>query len=271
MRIFLALWLFSVSVFAMTLEDKIESFVGEKEYKTQKNLIGVLFKNRANFVKSDGSIDDVKVLRRLKDNGILKLFYSEPQQLNLTFSIKRNSLLFMKVMNESLSSMGYNFFLTKRALRDGDKFLWKIIISTEHIVDPLILSESLKHRGCFLESIDRVDENEWKYNVNTDRIRIESKKVEPNRTIKLKKPIKPYWIDVEGMKSISFSSKIADKWYPSIIFYDEKLHIVKSYKKSSVTNRLKLEIPIDAVYVKIADQYTQENIKRGITIYLIGR
>ncbi|MDA7848237.1 hypothetical protein N8972_01980, partial [Sulfurospirillum sp.] len=184
---------------------------------------------------------------------------------------KENSLIFMRVINESLSSMGYNYFLTKQALKNSNRFLWEIIISTEHIVDPLILSDRLESRGCFLESIERKSENEWAYVVNTDNIKIDAKKVEANRTVKLKKPIKPYWIEVENMKTISFSSKIADRWHPSIVFYDEKLNIVKDYKKDSATNRLKIKIPVDAKYAKVADLYSLDNIKRGISIYLIGR
>ena len=270
-RVVVCLFLLVTSIFATILEDKIESFIGEKEYKIQKNLIRVLFKDEKTFLKDDESIDDIKVLEKLKDSGILKLFYAKPQKLNLSFSTKHNSLIFMRVINESLSSMGYNYFLTKRALKNSNGFLWEIVVSTEHIVDPLILSNRLESRGCFLESIDRKSENEWAYVINTDNIKIEARKVEANRTVKLKKPIKPYWIEVEDMRSISFSSKIADRWHPSIVFYDEKLHIVKDYKKENATNRLKIKVPVDAKYVKVADLYTLDNIKRGISIYLIAR
>ena len=263
--------LLTTFVCATPLEDKIESFIGEKEYKVQKNLIRILFKKENFFLKNDSSVDDIKVLEKLKDNGILKLFYEKPQKLNISFYTKENSLIFMRVINESLSSMGYNYFLTKRALKNSDGFLWEIIVSTEHVVDPLIFSSRLEARGCFLESIDRKSENEWAYVVNTDNIKIEANIIEANKTVKLKKPIKPYWIEVDGMKSISFSSKIADRWHPSLIFYDDKLHIVKDYKKDSATNRLKIKIPMDAKYVKVADLYTLDNIKRGISIYLIAR
>lgn len=270
-RVVVSLFLLMTVAFSTTLKDKIESFIGEKEYRTQKNLIRILFKDKSAFLKDDSSVDDIKVLERLKDSGILKLFYAKPQKLDLTFSTKENSLIFMRVINESLSSMGYNYFLTKQALKNSNGFLWEIIISTEHIVDPLILSNRLEARGCYLESIDRTSESEWAYVVNTDNIKIDAKKVEANRTIKLKKPIKPYWIEVKNMKTISFSSKIADRWHPSIVFYDEKLNIVKDYKKDSSTNRLKIKIPIDAKYAKVADLYSLDNIKRGISIYLIGR
>jgi len=253
---------------ATQLNEKIASFIGEKEYKVQKNLIHILFKDEISFLSADSSVDDLKVLDKLKESGLLKLFYENPQTLNLSFFTKNDALIFMRVINETLSSMGYNYFLTKRAVKNVDGFVWEIVISTEHIVDPLIFSDKLKLRGCFLEAIDRINENEWKYRVNTENIKIEATKIEANTTVKLKKPIKPYWIDVQDMKSISFVSKIADKWHPNIVFFDEKLHIVSDYQKDQVTNKLKLRVPTDSRYVKIADMYTLDNIKRGISIYL---
>jgi len=270
-RAVIGLFLLSLFVCATPLKDKIESFIGEKVYKSQKNLIRILFKDESFFLKEDSSVDDIKVLEKLKDSGILKLFYAKPQKLSISFSTKENPLVFMRVINESLSSMGYNYFLAKRVLKNSEGFLWEITISTEHIVDPLMLSNRLEARGCFLESVNRKSKNEWDYIVNTEHIRIDARKIEANKTVKLKKPIKPYWIEVEDMKSISFSSKIADRWYPSLVFYDEKLHIVKDYRQDSTTNRLKIKIPVDAKYVKVSDLYTLDNIKRGISIYLIGR
>jgi len=265
-------FLFLLNVaFATPLEKKIESFIGEKEYKVQKNLIRILFKNKNMFLREDGSVNDIKVLTKLKSSGLLKLFYKKPLKLNLSFLTKNNALIFMRVINEALSSMGYNYFLTKRAVKNSDKFVWDIIISTEHIVDPLILAKRLEERGCFLDSIERVKENAWLYKINSDNIKINAIEIESNKTVRLKKPIKPYWIDVEDMRSISFASKIADRWHPSIVFYDEKLHIVSDYKRDTAINRLKLKIPRDAKYVKVADLYTLDNIKRGISIYLKRR
>ena len=261
----------STFAFATLVEDKVESFIGEKAYKTQKNLIRVLFQNDSKYFRNDGTIDDVKVLTKLKESGLLKLFYSKPIQLNLTFSTKRNGLIFMRVINESLESMGYNYFLTKRAVKKEDSFIWSIVVSTEHMVDPLILSKRLNARGCFLESVERKTENEWVYEINSENIKIDSLKIEPNDKVRLKKPIKPYWIDMENIKSISFGSAIADRWHPKIVFYDDKLYIIKDYNSDRATNRLKLKVPQDAKYVKVTDIYSLNNIKRGLSIYLIGR
>lgn len=264
---FVVLFFLSISQ-ATLLEEKIETFIGGNEYKIQKNLINILFQDEKSFLHVDGSVNDMKVLGQLKTSGLLKLFYDKPQNMYLSFYTKENSLIFMRVINETLSSMGYNYFLTKRVLKDSSGFTWKIVISTEHVVDPTIFSQKLSTKGCILESVERPIQNEWNYFINTDEIEIEAIKVETNTTVKLKKPIKPYWVNVQNMKSVFFRSKIADKWHPYIVFYDEKLHIIKDYQKDEVLNRLRLIIPKDAKYVKVADMYTLDNIKRGLSIYL---
>ena len=270
-RIALCLLFVFSALQATLLEDKIESFVGQKQYKTQKNLIRILFKNESRFVHEDGSVDDIKVLEQLKKSGLLKLFYKNPQTLNLSLFTKGHSLIFMKVINETLSSMGYNYFLTKQVKRDNNGFVWDIVLSTEHIVNPIIFAKKLTSQGCSLDSIDKMHENEWKYTINTDNIEIEARKIEANTTAKLKKPIKPYWIVVENMSSISFRSKLADRWHPNIVFFDANLQIIRDYRKDTVANTLKLKIPINAKYVKVADMYTLDNIKRGMSVYLRRR
>ena len=146
-RFFLIVTILTTLLSASALQDKIKSFIGDKEYKVQKNLIKVLFKNESKFVDEDGKVDDIKVLKELKNSGLLKLFYNRPKNLYLSFFSKDDSVIFLRVINESLSLMGYNYFLTKKAVKSEDGFLWQIVISTEHIVDPLILAKRLEKRG----------------------------------------------------------------------------------------------------------------------------
>ncbi len=265
-KFFLGVVFFTLFLNASNLQVKIESFLGKNEYIIQKNLIDVLFKNEDRFLKSNGKVDDIAVLKELKDNGLLKLFYNSPQNLNLTFITKEGSFIVLKVINETLSLMGYNYFLTNKVVRNEDGFLWQISISTEHIVDPVIFASRLHSRGCFFEEIRRDSPIEWTYRINSENINIETIHMELDSTTQLKKPIRPYWIDVYGAKNIIINSKRADRWHPSIVFFDEKLNMVKSYKQESVVKRLKLEVPLNSKYVKISDFYTLDNIKRGLSI-----
>lgn len=253
---------------ASIVQDKVESFIGKNEYEVQKNLILILFKSENLFLKHDGTVDDLKVLKQLKSSGLLKLFYKSPQDLVLSFYTKENPVIFMRVINEVLSSMGYNYFLTKSVIRNNSGFSWEINLSTEHLVDPIYFADNLTSSGCYIDKIDKKSSNEWFYSINTENIEIDTSSLEPDTTVELKKPIKPYWINVEGTKSISFRSHTADKWHPSIVFFDKQLQIVKDYRNDSVANTLKIIIPESAKYVKINDIYTLDNIKRGLSVYL---
>ena len=201
----------------------------------------------------------------------MKLFHKTPQKLNIAFLTKSSPIIFVRVIGEALSSMGYNYFLTKRVLRNLDTFVWDIIISTEHIVDPLTLFERLKERGCFFESVQRAGKNRWIYRVNSKNINIDALNLELDETTKLKKPIKPYWINVKNVKTIEIESKRQDHWYPSIILYDKKLHVVKNYEKETITKKVKIDLTEYTRYIKITDMYGLENIKRGMLVYLKKR
>lgn len=267
-KIISLIFIFVTLLQASILQDKVESFIGKNEYEVQKNLILILFKSENLFLKNDGTVDDLKVLKQLKSSGLLKLFYKSPQDLVLSFYTKDNPVIFMRVINEVLSSMGYNYFLTKKVTKNSLGFLWEISLSTEHLVDPIYFADNLTSSGCYIDKIDKKSINEWFYSINTENIEIDASSLEHDTTVELQKPIKPYWLKVEGIKSISFRSHIADKWYPSIIFFDKQLQVVKDYRNDNVVNRLKITIPESAKYVKINDIYTLDNIKRGISVYL---
>jgi len=270
-KLFFVFYFFINALNATLLEEKIESFIGIKEYNIQKNLIHVLFKNESLFFKNDGSVDDLKVLDQLKDSGLLKLFFKAPQELNLSFFTKDSPLIFMRVINDSLASMGYNYYLTKEIKKNSDGFLWEINLSTEHLIDPIYFTDRLKERGCVVDKINKENKNKWFYSINTENITISAIAMEADVTTKLKKPIKPYWINIEDMKSISLRTRLADKWHPDVVFFDEKLNIVKDYRKDEVINAIKIKVPDSAKYVKINDLYTLDNIKRGMSVYLKKR
>jgi len=270
-RVLVLLILFVVNLSALSLDNKIESFLGKDEFHIQKNLIDIIFHNQQAYYKEDGSIDDLKVLMQLKENGLLKLFYDSPKDMTLSFKTDANPLVLMRVINESLEAMGYSYFITDKVIKNTNEFIWNVKLSTEHVVDPILLAKELHARGCETKEIKKYENYNWSYVIDTKSINIKAEKYETNTTIKLKKPIKPYWIDIEEAKSLSLRSKIADRWYPSIIFYDKSLNVLQFYKKDEVVDAVKIDIPKNAKYVKIGDIYTLDNIKRGLSLYLVSK
>jgi len=135
------------------LDETIKSYVGSSRYETQKNLINVLFASSGQFLKQDGRVDSVKVMDVLKKNGLVRLLYSEPVHLRLGFRTQHEPLIFLKIINETLELMGYNYFLTNNALRDQAGFVWEIYLQTEHILDPVAFANALGARVCSITHI----------------------------------------------------------------------------------------------------------------------
>ncbi|MDQ1340524.1 MAG: hypothetical protein QG567_1681, partial [Campylobacterota bacterium] len=59
-------------------------------------------------------------------------------------------------------------------------------------------------------------------------------------------------------------------WYPYIICYNNKLEILKVYKREEITKSLKLALPDGTKYIKLNDIFTPENLKHGIEIKIEG-
>ncbi len=267
-RVFIAIFVLHVSLFA-NLQDKIENFISQNNYSKQENLINVLFRNSNSFYKkSDGSIDSLKVLKVLEDNGLLELFYKTPISLKVKFITRKNPLIFMKVIKESLETIGYNYFLTTRATKNNDKFIWIINLKTKHLINPVLFSEELQKRGCEIEDIKKEDENLWVYQINSDNAKLNAKNIDLDRTVKLLKPIEPYLIYTNSATSIKIKTSFSDHWYPFIVFLDDALHVISQTKINERKYSVKLEIPPNCTYIRIGDMYTLDNIKHGLSIYL---
>lgn len=259
--------LFSLSLCANTvLNDKIKSYIGDAKFETQKNLIQVLFAQSGDFVKTNGTIDTVKVIAVLKKNGLMKLLYEKPVYLKLAFRTAQDPIIFLKIVNEALEGMGYNYFLTNNALRDASGFVWEIYLQTEHIVDPVIFSHALELRGCSINNIVKNDDNYWFYDINSENAYLSAKKLDVGVNTNLGKPIKPYWVNIKDMKEIVVTVQAGDKWFPDIVFFDENLHVLKDIKSEESLKSFKAKVPQGAVYLKLSDGFILENIKHGLML-----
>jgi len=267
-KLFLILILSFSFLGAQALQDKIQSFVGVSKYETQKNLIQVLFAQTNNFVKPNGDVDSVKVISTLKKNGLLQLLYDKPIQLRLAFRTHSDPLIFLKIVNESLEAMGYNYFLTNNALRDSAGFVWEIYLQTEHIVDPEAFANALAARGCTITNIVKNEDHYWFYDIDSSNAYLGAKKIDSGVTTPLGKPLKPYWIDVKNMREVTITVHAGDRWFPDVVFFDENLHLLSDVKSEESTRTLKLKVPSNAAYLKIGDAFMLENIKHGLSLHV---
>lgn len=253
---------------ATSIEKEVENIIGKGSYASKKGLISVLFKNRGDFLIGS-RVNIHKVVKTLKDNNLLDLQFQKRARFQLSFATTdKHPLLFVKVVKEVLNAIGYNDTLTTRAVRDESGFLWKVTLHSAAVVDPLLLSKELKARGAYLTGIRRYAKDNWRYNIDITRVTLKTVFVPLNQTTSLKKPLKPYWINVTGARTISISSKRGNRWHPYIVFYDDDLKILDNYTKERKSYNVSLKIPRHTKYVKISDLYTLENIKRGLKVQI---
>jgi hypothetical protein len=163
--------------------------------------------------------------------------------------------------------MGYNHPLTTKALRDNSGFLWELSLNVTSAIDPYQLTKEIKRAGGEVTRIIRYSKDRWRYNVNTKNSELRAIKI-ADKEVRLKKPLKDYWIDVEGAKTVRISSPNGNNWHPYIVFYDRDLNILTNYTKERKSYNISLKIPKRAAYIKISDIYTLNNLKRGLKISL---
>jgi len=264
----LLLTLLATLSFGASINKEIENIMGKGSYASKKGLIFVLFKKRTDFLIGN-RVNITKVLKTLKDNNLLDLDFKETKTLQLSFATTgKKPLLFVKIVRDALNAMGINHTLTTKAVRDESGFLWKVTLRSAAVIDPLLLAREVEKRGAYLSSVKRYSKENWRYNINVNRAHLKMKKIPFNQKVTLKKPLKPYWIDIRGARSLSIDSKKGNIWHPYIVFYDSDLQILDNYTKEKKSYNVSLKIPRNAKYVKISDLYTLENIKRGLKIHI---
>ncbi|MDR1008298.1 MAG: hypothetical protein LBL65_07075 [Campylobacteraceae bacterium] len=255
------------ALFANAALDKANSFANIN-VASSKNLITFLFQNEEKYLDKNGNIDSILVLKTLKDNSLLELYSKEPKEFELTFITKQNPLLFIRIITESLNSMGYNFFITKKAVKTPEEFVWTISLSTQSVPNPLLLNDNLKAHDAAILDIEKKSEN-WMYKIDVSNAKIDTIPIVTKTRTNLKKPLVPYIIAINAnIDTITFWAHISDYWSPKISFYTQNLQLIKMVEEDKKTQTMKLKPPKTAAYMKIEDKYTLENIKRGLSILI---
>jgi hypothetical protein len=199
----------------------------------------------------------------------MHLDFKKNRELHLSFATEQNNpLIFMKMIQNSLNTLGYSAPSTTKVMRDSSGFMWKVTLKTSSAINPVLFANELKKQGCYISKMKRYSKANWRYNINISSIDIVPKETEFNKKILFKKPINPYWLDIEGAKSLTIGSSRSNSWHPYIVFFDRDLNILDTISKELKSYNERLSIPRDAKYVKISDIYTLENLKRGLSIYI---
>ena len=256
---------FSVLLSA-NLDMKIKDLLGDAEYNTHKNLINHVFKNENNFY-TNGKIDYTKITQELMNNGALKLNLPSNQNIYITFNVNNDPKKALKNLNDILRAIGQQNFITKQEIIVDDNLKWTIQLKTAAAISPLRLSQELQSINCNIVDIKREGSYNWNYSIDTNNSSVyRAEDLVNNKQLALKKPNKPYMIEVSGAKVITMKSHAGNIWYPNVVFYDNSLKIIGTYQENSLHKSLRLEVPNSTKYIKIDDIYNLANIKQGINI-----
>ncbi len=251
------------------LSTKIQSFLDPEVYKENKAFIDLIFESKANFYVND-RVDVVAIIKTLKENGLLKLFFTKPQALTLHFKTNGSPLFFVKLMGDSLRNIGYYRYVTVGSARTSSEFVWSINLTSEYATDPLVLQNELKKSGCTIVDIVRKDSKEWTYVIDMGNGYLNLEKLQDKQELRLKRSLYAHWLNCENIEMIRITSSRRNNWYPYIAYYDSSLHLLKVIKEDEKSRAINLVIPKRAKYIKISDLYTLKNVKDELVLKPTG-
>jgi len=279
-KIFLFLSVFIFTTYAQDIEilsqedsviEKIKTYLDKDIYEENSKFIDIIFSPRGNFYKADRSVDVVKVISTLKENGLLKLHFKTPKELIIDFKTTGKAQFFVKLISDSLRNMGYYRYVIKYANLTQNEFSWSISLKSEYAIDPLVLQKELANNGCKIIDIKREDVAHWSYSVDMSGGFLNIPVLQDSVEFRLKRSLDAHWLDVSNIQSISITSSIRNHWYPYIAYYDESLNLIKVIKRDKRLRRAKLKIPKSVKYIKISDIYTLKNLKDDIVLLPKGQ
>lgn len=252
-----------------SLDYSIVSLLGVQDYKVNQKFIQKLFENQEEFLNGVGEPDLYKISKILKENGLLKLTFGKPMELEIAFEIKENPATFTSVLYDVLGAMGYYYFLVKQSMLEDEKYHFVLSMNTEYAVDPVLLQERLLAYGYHISKIEKRNINQWVYEVWQGDFQYPKAILltinETNNHANLKGE---YWYKIQEGKNISFASVGGVSWYPKIVFFDKNLKIINIVSLQDTMREINLKIPENTSFIKVSDNYLPITIKNGLNVFL---
>lgn len=251
------------------LDLKIKSLLPKQVYIENKSYINTILFDEPLYILND-RVDALKVIGKLKDDGLLELYFDKPSELRLNFHTSDNPLFFVKIMGDTLRNMGYYRYITKESKLDETGFTWSITLKAEYVIDPQVLQNELSSSGSTIVDINRINLKEWTFSIDMRDAYLNVEALQDGFEVELQRSLYAYWLDVSMIKQLRISSSRRNSWYPYITYFDSSLHLLKVVKEDSRRRKMLLEIPQSAKYIKISDIYTLKNIKDVLLLTPIG-
>ncbi len=278
-KIFLVLLLSFYSSYAQVIDTaegedllikKIQSLVEPEVFARDRAYIEIIFSPKEDYYVNKTTVNSVKVIQTLKENGILNLFFEKPREINISFKTEGSALFFVKIMSDTLRNIGYYRYVTQESNLKNSEFTWKINLTSEYATDPVILSRELSKSGCKIVDVIRESATDWTYIIDMSGSKLNTKVLADGEEIQLKRSLYSYWLDVSKIKKLRITSSYRNSWYPYIAYYDKSLNLLRVVKRDVKRIRITIDMKEDTHYLKISDIYTLKNIKDALVLMPIG-
>ncbi len=264
----LTLFLLVMTLQAASLFDQIQNITGKNSYIANKKIIHILFKDTGGYYRQ-GHLNYLKLLRVLRENQLLNVRLSRSSQITLSFATRQKyPVAFIRLVRTALTDQGYSHIDIQKVIHDKSGFMYKVSVYSDTAPDPIMIAENFAAKGADLIGIKRFSVANWRYFVDISHLNLVPKKLPVRKSVQLSRPLEPYWINVSGIGHVRLTASRANSWYPRIVFYNRYLKVLRNVSKDRKSYNLRLNVPRDAMYMKVSDMYTLENLRRGLTIYL---
>ena len=250
--------------------DKIQTLISNKAFVQNKAYIKIIFADSLSYF-TNNEIDSVKLIEKLKEHGLINLFFKTPRELVLNFETNGEPLFFVKIMGDTLRNIAYYRYVTQESNLQNKIFKWTISLNSEYATDPIILQKELFKSGCRITDVRRNSATDWTYIIDMQNAYINTQKLQSKVEVKLKRSLYAYWLNVESIKQLTIESSYKNNWYPYIAFYDKSLKLLRVLKKDRRRSKISLRISQNTKYVKISDMYTLKNIKDFLLLKPSGK
>ncbi len=270
-RYLLATLLLATGLQAASLFDHIRDVTGKNSYIANNKIIHILFKDtRAYYTR--GHVDYLKLLRVLRENNLIRTKLSRTSEITLSFATRQqHPVAFIRLVRLALNDLGYSRIDIQKVIRDSSGFMYKVSVYSDTAPDPIMLAENFARKGANIIGIKRYSVANWRYFVDIAGLNLVPKKLPAGKRVQLPRPLEPYWINVEGARGVRLISSKANRWHPEVVFYDRYLKVVDNVSQDRKSYNLRLRVPGEAMYMKVGDMYTLENLRRGLAIVLSKR
>lgn len=242
-----------------------------------KNLISnEALNNKLELLLSNTNLEDersyvnyAKLVSLLKSNSLFDASSAESKDLSITFKAQASEILFVKAINQALNAVGLVHFTPKALNLSSQEKIYTINAQSRYNLDIGSFYNTLKRNSIYIKNIQRTGANSYEYELDFQEASLKSNVNVPlNQITNLKRPLRDYFFSTQNARVIDIEANSADSWFAKILFLDKDLKLTKAITNKEKNNFFSGEIPKDAKYIVVGDNFNLDNIRRGLSILL---